>query len=71
MMMLLMVVVMLTWQNECYGWGTETAENMVRSEAEYAKNVVETAKKMASKAAHDTKDKTASWAGWFSVKFST
>lgn len=71
MIMMLTTVVTLTWQKQCYGWGTETAEDMVRNEAEHAKNAAETAKKMASDAAHDTKDKTASWAGWVSDKIST
>lgn len=44
---------------------------MVRNEAEHAKNAAETAKKIASETAHDTKEKTASWAGWVSDKIST
>lgn len=71
MMMMLMMVLILTWQKQCYGWGTETAEDMVRNEAEHAKNAAETAKKIASETAHDTKEKTASWAGWVSDKIST
>lgn len=64
MIMMLVMVVVLTWQKECHGWGTEKAEDLVSSEAENAKNAAQTAKNVAAETAHDAKVKTASWAGW-------
>lgn len=67
---MVMMFVMVVMQR-CHGWGgAEKAEDMVRVEAENAKNAAEKAKKMASEAVHDAKDKTASWTGWVSDKIS-